>query len=347
MPHRLEIALKEILFDAEGEGICRQAKSYFGIEMDSVRSISVVTIDARLSDEQLRAVQMEIFTNPVTHLSSYLPLEIEFDWSIWVGFRPGVRDNPGSTAVEAIEDLLNLKFGSDAAVYTSKRYCIKGSGLSAGDMDKIAGELLANHIIQHWKIFSRDQWNPAEGIGLIIPKVILDHVPTVTTIPVDSDLSLEKISDERNLALNSNDIPTIRAYFMDDDIRSARSLVGLDDPSDLELEYISQARSDHCNHNTFRGLFHYCDRTTGETEIIDNLFKTFIEVPTLMLKAKKPWVISVLWDNAGVGRFDNDHYYVITGETHNSPSNMEAYGGAITGSWVFTVIHWEPARDQN
>ena len=116
MPHRLEIALKETLFDAEGEGICRQAKSYFGIEMDSVRSISVVTIDARLSDEQLRAVQMEIFTNPVTHLSSYLPLEIEFDWSIWVGFRPGVKDNPGSTAVEAIEDLLNLKFGSDIAV---------------------------------------------------------------------------------------------------------------------------------------------------------------------------------------------------------------------------------------
>ena len=42
-------------------------------------------------------------------------------------------------------------------------------------------------------------------------------------------------------------------------------------------------------------------------------------------------MISVLWDNAGAGRFDDDHYYVITGETHNSPSNMEAYGGAITG----------------
>ncbi len=331
MPHRLEIALKENLFDAEGEGICRKAKSYFGIEMDCVRTISVVTIDAGLSDEQLRAVQTEIFTNPVTHLSSYDPLDIEFDWTIWVGFRPGVRDNPGSTAVEAIEDLLNLKFGTDGAVYTSKRYCIKGNGLNAEDMDKIAGELLANNIIQQWKIFSFDRWNPAEGIGLIIPKVILDHVPTVTTIPVDSELSLKKISDERNLALNSNDIPTIRAYFMDKDTRSARSQAGLDDPTDVELEYISQARSDHCNHNTFRGLFRYRDRTTGETEIVDNLFKTFIEVPTLMLKAKKSWVISVLWDNAGAGRFDHDHYYVITGETHNSPSNMEAYGGAITG----------------
>ena len=331
MPHRLEIALKENLLDAEGEGICRKAKSYFGIQMESVRTISVVTIDAGLSGEQLRAVQTEIFTNPVTQHSSYDPLDIEFDWTIWVGFRPGVRDNPGSTAAEAIEDLLNLNFGADGAVYTSRRYCIKGNGLTAGDMDKIAGQLLANNIIQEWKIVSIDQWNPAEGIGLIIPKVIIDHVPTVTTIPVDSVLSLKKISDERNLALNSNDIPAVRAYFMDKDIRSARSQAGLDDPTDVELEYISQARSDHCNHNTFRGLFNYRDRTTGKTEIVDNLFKTFIEGPTLMLKAKKPWVISVLWDNAGAGRFDNDHYYVITGETHNSPSNMEAYGGAITG----------------
>jgi phosphoribosylformylglycinamidine synthase len=331
MPHRLEIALKENLIDAEGEGICRKAKDYFGFEMDSVRTINIVTIDAVLSEEQQQAVRTEIFTNPVTHTSSYSSLDIEFDWTIWVGFRPGVRDNPGSTAVEAMEDLLGIKFGEGQAVYTSKRYCIKGGGLSADDMDIITSELLANNIIQQWKIFSSRHWNPAEGIGFIIPKVILNHVPTVTEIPVDSDTTLIKISDQRNLALNPNDIPTIRAYFLDKDIRAARAQVGLGDPTDIELEYISQARSDHCNHNTFRGLFRFHDRTTGETEIVDNLFKTCIEAPTLELKAKKPWVVSVLWDNAGAGRFDHDHYYVITGETHNSPSNMEAYGGAITG----------------
>ncbi|GAF90723.1 unnamed protein product, partial [marine sediment metagenome] len=106
---------------------------------------------------------------------------------------------------------------------------------------------------------------------------------------------------------------------------------GLDLPTDVELEFISQARSDHCNHNTFRGLFRYHDMATNHKEIVDNLFKTCIESPTLEIKEKKDWVISVLWDNAGVGRFDENHYYVITGETHNSPSNMEAYGGAITG----------------
>ena len=42
-------------------------------------------------------------------------------------------------------------------------------------------------------------------------------------------------------------------------------------------------------------------------------------------------MISVLWDNAGAAAFDDDYSYVITGETHNSPSNMEAYGGSLTG----------------
>ena len=331
MPYRLEIALKENLVDAEGEGICRKANDYFGIVTDRVRTVNVITIDNELSREQLEFVRTEIFTNPVIQISSYDSLDIDFDWTIWVGFRPGVRDNPGSTAVEAIEDLLGIKFDRGQSVYTSKRYCIKGNSLVRDDLDKIAGELLANNIIQQWKIFSSREWNPAEGIGTIIPKVVLDHAPTVSIIPVNSDPALEKISNERNLALNPNDIPTIRTYFRNKDIRAEREKVGLGDPTDVELEYISQARSDHCNHNTFRGLFRYHDRASGKTEIVDNLFKTCVEAPTLALKAKKPWVVSVLWDNAGAGRFDRDHYYVITGETHNSPSNMEAYGGAITG----------------
>ncbi|MBU0699303.1 MAG: phosphoribosylformylglycinamidine synthase, partial [Proteobacteria bacterium] len=331
MPYRLEIALKPELFDAEGAGVRQKAKNYLGIELDQVRTIYVITIDADLSKAQLQTIQSEIFTNPVSQISAYDPLDIPFDWSIWVGYRPGVRDNPGSTAVEAVEDVLGIRLGPDEAVYTSKRYCLKGKGLTAEDADTIAGELLANDIIQQWKIYAADSWDPAEGIGIIIPKVVLDHTPTVTTVPVDSDAFLKAVSDERNLALNPADIPTIRAYFLDKDVQRARAAVGLSDPTDIELEYISQARSDHCNHNTFRGLFRYRDLATGKTDIVDNLFKTCIEAPTLALQKKKNWVVSVLWDNAGAGRFDENHCYVITGETHNSPSNMEAYGGAITG----------------
>ena len=331
MPHRLEVTLKPELFDAEGETLRRKAWDYFGIQLDTVRTVSIITIDADLSPEQLEIVRREVFTNPVTQVSSYEPLPVAFDWTVWIGFRPGVRDNPGSTGKEAIEDILGIHLAAGESLYTSKRYCLVGQGLSEDDVRKIAGDLLANDIIQQWKAFQAEVWDPAEGIGIIIPKVRLDHTPTVSTIPIDSDRHLQAVSDERNLALNPNDIPTIRRYFLNDDVQAARRRVGLSEPTDLELEYISQARSDHCNHNTFRGLFHYSEPLTGFSEDIDSLFKTCIEAPTLKLQAEKDWVVSVLWDNAGIGRFDEDHYYVITGETHNSPSNMEAYGGAITG----------------
>ncbi len=331
MPYRIETTIKSELFDAEGATLCQKARTYFGIELDSVRVIHVVIIDADLSPEQIKVVQAGIFTNPVTQISSLNPLPLPFDWTIWVGYRPGVRDNPGSTAIEALEDLLGITLETQESIYTSKRYCLTGNSLTAEMADRIAGELLANDIIQQWRIFSKNDWDPEKGIGYIIPKVVLNHEPTVTTIPIDSDATLKTISDARSLALNPNDIPAIRSYFIDKSVQSARREVGLTDPTDIELEYISQARSDHCNHNTFGGRFKYTDLSSGQIEIVDNLFKTCIQAPTLALKEKKPWVISVLWDNAGAGRFDENHYYVITGETHNSPSNMEAYGGAITG----------------
>ena len=331
MAHRLEITLKSDLFDAEGEKIRQKAADYLGIKLDKVRTVQVVIIDADFTKDQLETVQHEVFTNPVTQVSSFDPLDLYFDWTIWVGFRPGVRDNPGSTAIEAIEDVLKLKFGAKAAVYTSRRYCLEGRALTREDVTNIAGELLANDIIQQWKVYPKTEWDPKIGIGLILPRVKLDHKPTVTTISVESDAVLQAVSDQRSLALNPADIPTVRAYFIDPVVQQARAAVGLSDPTDIELEYISQARSDHCNHNTFQGVFEYHDVETGEIQRVDNLFKTCIQAPTLALKEKKPWVVSVLWDNAGVGRFDEDHYYTITGETHNSPSNMEAYGGAITG----------------
>jgi phosphoribosylformylglycinamidine synthase len=336
MAVRLEITLKPELFDAEGEAIRRKARDYFNIHLDKVRSIHVLTIDAQLTQEQLESARHRIFTNPVSQISSFKPLTASFDWAIWVGFRPGVRDTQGSTAVEAIEDLLKIRFQQGEAVYTSRLYFFSGKRLGKGQrgyrlVERVATELLANDLIQQWRIYSPDEWNPDEGIGIIIPKVRLAHQPSVATLAVSSDEELQRLSQERNLALHPKDVPVIRSYFFRPEVRAARSKAGLSDPTDVELEYISQARSDHCNHNTFQGKFFYRDLSTGETKVVDNLFKTCIEGPTLALQEEKDWVISVLWDNAGVGRFDQETYYVITGETHNSPSNMEAYGGALTG----------------
>ncbi len=327
----IETALKKELRDAEGQALIRKAGSYFGMTIQDVRCIHIVTIESDLDPEQLQRVKDEILTNPVTQVSSLSPLDIAFDWCIWVGFRPGVRDNPGATAMEAVQDHIGKMFKPSEGVYTSRRYCLKAENLTRTDVEKLASEFLANSIIQQYRIFSADQWDKIRGADVKPARVILDHAPCLSLIDIDSDRTLAAISDERNLALNPRDIPVIRAYFLSEEVLLSRKTVGLSKPTDLELEYISQARSDHCNHNTFRGIFRYTDASSGEETIENSLFRTYIQEPTLKLKDQKDWVVSVLWDNAGIGRFDEGNNYVITGETHNSPSNMEAYGGAITG----------------
>ena len=331
MAKRLEITLQDHLFDAEGASLCRKIRDYFGLSVGSARVVHILTLDTGLTDEELESVRLEIFTNPVTQRSSFEPLAGEFDWAIWVGFRPGVRDTAGSVAVEAISEFLGRTPEPGEAVYTSKLYLLSDAGMNRTQAETVARELLANDIIQQNKVFGRSDWLPAEGVGVVLPSVVLAHTPTVAEIPIPSDEALMKISDERNLALNPRDVPVIRNYFLRPEVLDARRGVGLSTPTDVELEAISQARSDHCNHNTFRGRFRYSDVAGGNAEVVDNLFKTCIEAPTLALQKEKDWVVSVLWDNAGLARFDEHHNYAVTGETHNSPSNMEAYGGSLTG----------------
>ena len=330
MASRLEIRLKKELFDAEGAKICKNARAYFGLSIDEIRVIRVLMFDVDLTQDQKSRIKTDLFTNPVTEESSWLPLANQFDWILWIGLRPGVKDNAGSTAVEAIQDLFNIRLNEREGIYTSKLYEIKGE-LSRSQIELIATKLLANDLIQQWKVFSFADWDADEGIGNTTARVMLNHIPCVTTFNIESDHGLKCLSEERHLALQTQDIPVIRKYFLRHDIRQERKAVGLDLPTDVELEYISQARSDHCNHNTFQGEYHYKDLYTGEEFTISNLFKEYIKNPTIELARKTPWVVSVLWDNAGVAKFDEDYNYVITGETHNSPSNMEAYGGAITG----------------
>ena len=331
MAKRMEITLKDHLFDPEGAGLCRRIRDYFGWHVGGARVIHILTLDTGLSEQELDSVRREVFTNPISQISAYHSLAKDFDWAVWVGFRPGVRDTAGSVAIEAISDFAGRSLGHAEEAYTSKLYLLRDAQLDRSQVETIARELLANDIIQQWRVYSRAEWDDVNGIGVIVPRVVLAHTPAVATVPIPSDEALMTLSQERNLALNSQDIPVIREYFLRPEILSAREQMGLSLPTDVELEAISQARSDHCNHNTFRGKFNYLDLETNEVQVVDNLFKTCIEAPTLALQKEKDWVISVLWDNAGVARFDEEHHYAITGETHNSPSNMEAYGGSLTG----------------
>ncbi|RKY47760.1 MAG: phosphoribosylformylglycinamidine synthase, partial [Candidatus Neomarinimicrobiota bacterium] len=160
----------------------------------------------------------------------------------------------------------------------------------------------------------------------------------IKTIPVNlEDDALLRLSTDMLLSLNPDEMKAIRDYFSREDVRAARGRAGLDEnPTDCELEILGQTWSEHCKHKEFNALIHFRDEENGKDEIIDSLFKTYIRKSTDIIrkrfeKAGNPWLLKVFTDNAGVVRINNKSCFIWKVETHNSPSALDPYGGALTG----------------
>ncbi len=109
---------------------------------------------------------------------------------------------------------------------------------------------------------------------------------------------LEEISRESGVGLSLDEMKTVKEHF---------EKIGRN-PTDLELEAIGQAWSEHCCYKSSKPI------------LKDTVFD--IEAPQN---------IYVVEEDAGVVEFDDDHAYVIALESHNHPSAIEPYGGAATG----------------
>ena len=159
MAVRLEIGWHPDLTDAEGEAVRRQAREYFGLDLTAVRVLRVLMLDVDLPAATLEAIRTDIFTHPTTQISGFAPLARDFHWAIWVGFKPGVRDTAGDVAREAIEAYLGRPLPDGAAVYTSKLFLLTGEDLTEPHVAALAKELLANDMVQEFRIFSHQTWD--------------------------------------------------------------------------------------------------------------------------------------------------------------------------------------------
>ena len=148
-----------------------------------------------------------------------------------------------------------------------------------------------------------------------------------------SDEELIKISEKGLLALNLKEMKTIQENYRDPNVRAARKALGLPEnaPTDAELECLAQTWSEHCCHKIFAAKIHHVDHETGEDTYIDSLFKTHIMKPTLDIQSKVDWLLSIFHDNSGVIAWNDSWSLCIKAETHNSPSALDPYGGAMTG----------------
>ncbi|MDP3428572.1 MAG: AIR synthase related protein, partial [Humidesulfovibrio sp.] len=349
---RFEVGLKPHVRDVVGERVARKIKSELGLTLEGVDIIRVYTVDG-VNQAQARAVlDAGALHDPVLHQVSLTPLALaqagSFDWALEVGFRPGVTDNEARTARETIALVLGLeKPAKSLAVYTSVQYLLRAqAGPGMPDLDEktvlhIARDLLANELIQRFEYKSAEQWLKNPGFAPKAARVTgqaSDEVQVIALTTMTDD-ELVAFSRANTLALSLDEMKTIVAYFKDPATRAARKAAGLgpelaDNPTDAEVEVLAQTWSEHCKHKIFNAIIDYEDTELGCRRTVNSLFKTCIQGSTKAIRQAKgtdDFCLSVFKDNAGVIRFNDNLNICIKVETHNSPSALDPYGGALTG----------------
>jgi len=327
--------MKPGLADAAGAGVKAQLAEDLGVKVDRVRVIDVYTINMPLDDGQLEKVRAELFTDPVIQVSAVnrsLALSDDFTCLIEVGFRPGVTDNVGKSAAQGISDTLNRPVQAGEAVYKSTQYAIGGK-VTEETCEHIARNLLANELIERWVVKTSGQMKDLDGRLLLGIPVVTDQSDVrVHMIDLDrSDDDLMKLSRDMTLALELHEIKAIQAYYEQEEVRAEREVAGLPaQPTDIEIEVLAQTWSEHCKHKIFNADIEYTDEK-GETRIVNSLFKTYVKGVTDEVRKQVGWLVSVFDDNAGIVQFDADWNFALKAETHNSPSALDPYGGAMTG----------------
>ncbi len=345
MAHRIEIGFRQGLRDALGEKIKRRITDHLKLVVDEVRTVDVYTIDEDLAPEALDQAARGPLSDPV--IQEYAidcGLGRECDWLIEVGFRPGVTDNVGKTAGEAIGLLLGRPASAPVPVYTSRQYLLRaayrrggdaGAGLTRADAERIASQLLANDLVERYTLVDGRARRDRGAVEAYVPKVLGRNAPRVEEIDLDVPAEdLLRISRDRVLALSLEEMHALRDYLKNPAVVRNRSRVGLGRKiTDAELECFAQSWSEHCKHKIFNACIAY-DDGSGRRKRIDSLFSTYIKKSTERIRrrmGRADWCLSVFSDNAGVIRFDENHNLVFKVETHNSPSALDPYGGALTG----------------
>ncbi len=267
-------------------------------------------------------------------------IEPQAKWGLEISFLPGMTDNVGNTAKQIVREYLINKD------YIDENVCIKARSskliLSQATEDDIKQEF--NPITEYctlickennnysWKYYGKYKANSSALSYLSsqcpdtgIQKKDVDSSVSYSNDTINGkaksvnlnviDQELEKISRDGidgngTLGLSLAAMRAIKDYFK----KLGRN------PYDIELESLAQTWSEHCKHNIF---------SSPIDEIKDGLYEHYIKRATREINSDI--CVSVFSDNAGGIIFDDDYLIVDKVETHNSPSALDPFGGAMTG----------------
>ena len=322
------------------------------VGLSGIRTVRVFRLEGATETEASRLAELLLAESIDQNWSLNRPLVTTADRLVEVAYKPGVMNPEAASILKAAQDLGIPLQAADA----SWEYAFYGN-LSDAALAKILTRLVVNPTIQRVV--------DAEPHTLLVAGAP-GRTQRVALREMD-DARLMALSDA-GLHLTLAELHAIRDYFggleggvddhMDggvddrvDDGVDDRTDGGFDDriaggveggldaglkdgpvgvtkiesgrdPTDLELEVLAQTWSEHCAHKTFKSPL-----------IVDGQPK-----PALMRRLKEAsalfsdLVVSAFVDNSGVMRFYDGWAVAGKVETHNSPSAIEPYGGAMTGS---------------
>ncbi|MFT4303513.1 MAG: AIR synthase-related protein [Candidatus Woesearchaeota archaeon] len=257
----------------------------------------------------------------------------EWDFAIKVDYKPGVTDN----AARVLHSDLNLIGITDTEVYTSMIHYIKGN-FNIEQKDQLE-RLASNPLIQDITILKRQEFEKQGGFEKKINPVDLGERVNFFWVNVGAmdrdelirtgELGTLNTNIEQNpkqirggeLALEIDYMEVIHDYANS----GLNTINGREKGflTDTELEVLAQMWSEHCRHSLFNARF------PGSSK---GIFHEYIKKPTIEVLKDKPYLgVSIYKDNSGVFRFNDKWNVLIKNETHNSPSALDPFGGAITG----------------
>ncbi|MBN1496467.1 MAG: phosphoribosylformylglycinamidine synthase, partial [Spirochaetes bacterium] len=318
------------VFHRSGDPRCevmRKKLAGLGLPVRTVHISDNYLINADFDEERARAVAGLLVQPVIQDFLINRPYRPDnFDVALEIGFLPGVTDNVAHTVRESIEDLLKTGLDIEKSVFSTITYFFAGD-LSPEDIANIGAEL-HNPLIQRCKALSSEEYDRAPGMGHDIPVVSIHERPEADEVNLDvppDELMLiakegvpERGGGRRGpLALDMMSMETIRDYFLKAEKRN---------PTDIELESIAQTWSEHCKHTIFAAEM--------DDDVPEGVFKRYIREATVKIRrdmGDNDFCVSVFEDNSGGIRFDDNYIISDKVETHNSPSALDPFGGAITG----------------
>ena len=339
---RPEFAPRPGINDPQTEGLLRRLEQAHPQIRAKIRWscwVDAYWLEVATSASELERATSEIFLDPVLQFLVKQGRELApllsgrgKVFGLERRYRPGVTDNIGKTAHEALEIVLGHAL-PEAQASSGGIWIVEGD-LSRDELAKAARDILCNELIESWRLLegaeallAGDRFAAAQ-VEHDLPRVLVKGSGEITHVKLDglSDAELEKLSRENTWALSLAEMRAIRENFT----RLGRT------PTDVEIEVIAQTWSEHCKHKIFAAKMNYESRDPGADpgkseipSVVDSLFKKTVAGTTSAIP--RDWLLSVFSDNAGILAFDEEDAFCIKVETHNSPSALDPYGGSLTG----------------